>query len=76
MSLATVDPITSTAQWGSKAAAGDALSRSVNDKPFVAIFVKEDGSFGYSKANTDFASLSMMAMYLLEMAHSCIRGKL
>lgn len=74
--IATVDPIKPDADWGSKAAAGDALSRCVNHQPFFAIFVKEDGSFGYSKANTNFASLSMMAMYLLEMAHSCIRGKL
>lgn len=73
MTLATVDPISEEKPWSAKAAAGDALQRVPHDKPFFAMWFAEDGSLHYSKANTDFASLSMMAMYATEMAQVIAR---
>lgn len=72
---ATIDPINEKTPWPAHAAAGDALSRCAVDKPFLAIFVKEDGSIGYSSANNDFASLSMFAVHILEMAQSFLRAR-
>jgi hypothetical protein len=39
----------------------------------VAIWQAEDGSWKWSKANTDFQSLAQMATILLEFAQSCVR---
>lgn len=72
--LATVDPIREDSDaWGASAEAGDALSRVPNGAPFLAIWVDPDKGVMWSKANTDFQSLSMMAAVLNEMAQICAR---
>lgn len=76
MSLATVDPINEKKGWSAKAAAGDALQRVPHGAPFLAMWFAEDGALHYSKANTDFASLSMMAAYTQEFAQSIPREAL
>lgn len=64
--------------WGSKAAAGDALSRVPNDAPFLAVWITKDGKgedvVKWSKANTDFLKLGTMALIILEYANACIRS--
>lgn len=75
--LATVDPLFNDAKsWGAKGAAGDALARCENDRPFLAVWIDENGNVQWSKANTDFGSLAMLAAVVQEMAQVCIRDKL
>ena len=74
--LATVDPITGNNSWSSKGAAGDALQRVPHDKPFIALWIGENGQMYWSKANTDFASLSQFTFVVQEFASSCVRDVL
>ena len=70
--LATVDPIASDIAWSSRASAADALQRVGHGDAFCAIWLKE-GKWQWSKANTDFQTLSQMAMILQEFAQACVR---
>ena len=75
--LATVDPIRdSNSAWGAKASAGDALQRAPNEAPFLAIWIDPKSGVKWSKANTDFQSLAMMAATLNEFVQSCVRLEL
>lgn len=73
--FATVDPIKPGAdsRWSAKGAAGDALERVPHDAPFLAIWIKPNGGIAWSKANTDFTSLSQLAVMTQEFAAACIR---
>lgn len=77
--IATVDPLdTKTGKtWGSKGAAGDALSRVPNEAPFIAIWIETDAngesSVKWSKANLTYHGYSTMAIALLEFAQACVR---
>ena len=70
--LATFEPISEDRPWSARAAAGDALQRVEHDAPFLAVWI-EDGQLRWSKANTNFVSLSMMAVFLQELARSCLK---
>lgn len=76
MSLATVDPVHPHAAWSAKGAAGDALQRAPHEKPFLAVWLDDDGAVRWSKANTDFGSLSMFAVFVFELAQCCVREAL
>ena len=72
--MSTIEPIGNN--WGAKAAAGDAMERVPNEAPFIAIWVHPERGLQWSKANTDFQSLSMLSVLLQEFAASCIREDL
>lgn len=62
--------------WGAKAAAGDALERVPNEAAFVGIWIHPEKGVQWSKANTDFESLSMLAVVVQEFAAACVRKEL
>lgn len=70
----TIEPI--NANWGAKAAAGDAMERAPNEAPFLAVWLHPEKGVQWSKANTDFASLAMMQQVVNEFASSCVRVEL
>ncbi len=76
--LATVDLIRNDKliEWSAKGAAGDVLQRVPHTAPICCIWINEKGEVKWSKANTNFESLSKFAIVLNEFAQSCIRGEL
>jgi len=54
--------------WSSKAAAMDASARVDHKQPFLAIWVDDDGSFHWSKANMTFTAMALIA--------ACVSGML
>ena len=72
--MSTIEPLGNN--WGAKAAAGDAMERVPNESAFVGIWLHPEKGVQWSKANTDFQSLSMLAVVLQEFAASCIRDEL
>lgn len=62
--------------WGATAAAADALQRCPNEAAFVAIWIHPTKGVQWSKANTDFASLSMLAAVLAEFSQAIARSEI
>ena len=77
---AEITPISEKHGWGAHAAAADALQRVPNESPFVAIWIGKnaDGKdcIKWSKANTNFVNLSMLAVALMEFSQSCVRQEM
>lgn len=66
--LATVEPISDSIPWNAKAVGGDILQRAPIDKPIFAMWITEDGSLTYVKANTSVNDLCVFASFLQKMA--------
>lgn len=72
--IASVDPITPDRAWSAKGAAGDALQRVGHKDAFIAVWIDSDGRLTYTKANTNGATLSTFAVFILELAQRCARA--
>lgn len=72
--MSTIEPLRE--DWGAKAAAGDAMERVPNEAPFIGIWIHPEKGMQWSKANTDFRSLSMLAVVIQEFAAACVRKEL
>lgn len=70
----SIEPL--NGKWGAKAASADAHDRTPNEAPFIALWLHPDKGWQWSKANTDFSSLSMAAQILNEFATACVREEL
>jgi len=67
MKIASVDSIMGN-EWSSKAAAGDALQRVSHRAPILCVWLEEDGSICYSKANNTGISLGVFASFTAHLA--------
>ena len=65
---ATIDPIDPSIPWSAEAAAGYALSCVGHSTPFLALWIDEQGTIRWSKANLSFQNQSEIASIVQAMS--------